>query len=151
MFKATVQKTYLVIAEKIYYHGRAGTRPYHGKYIYITDSKEYASEYSMDNPLQEYSIPFSKDKIFSIKNNKHLTLLEKHVGKSTLDKILKDSGAGNEIDWAVFDSYISSDEHESGEELLGHQGFYGVKLQERTGIESILIFDESTLKQVAKS
>ena len=46
---------------KIFYHGRKeGRRPYHGNYIYISDSFEYAAGYSDGKIVYEFKIPFSE-------------------------------------------------------------------------------------------
>lgn len=151
MFKNKVQSKYKILAEgKIYYHGRSHTRPYRGKYIYITDSLEYASRYNKDDDIYTYSLPFNeKEKIFSITNKKHLDALKKYVDDYTIEQVKKSSGEGEEIDWAAL-SYISTDDYEEVEDLLKHIGFYGVRLKERTGVESIYIFDESKLKFIGK-
>jgi hypothetical protein len=133
-------------SKKLYYHGRKmGGRPYSGSYIFITDDLGYASGYSDGKTLYSYTMPFGEDKIFSIKNPKHLALLRKYIDDQTIQAILRDSGSGEEIDWATL-SYISTNEFEQPEELFEHMGFLGVHLKERTGIDSIYIFNEKYLK-----
>ena len=132
-------------SKKLYYHGRSKSRPYTGKYIFITDNIGYASGYSDDNKLYAYSIPFDKNKIFTINNPNHLKLLKKYIDDQTINAIINDSGEGEEIDWATL-SYISTDLFEEPEDLFQHLGFYGVRLKERQGIESIYVFNEKNLK-----
>lgn len=132
-------------SKKLYYHGRSKSRPYTGKYIFITDNIGYASGYSDDNKLYAYSIPFDKNKIFTINNPNHLKLLKKYIDDQTINAIINDSGEGEEIDWATL-SYISTDLFEEPEDLFQHLSFYGVRLKERQGIESIYVFNEKNLK-----
>jgi hypothetical protein len=131
--------------KKIYYNGRTNARPYTGKYIYITDSPGYASGYSNGRELYSYTIPFPETRLFSIKNSNHMNLLRQYLDRQTIEAIIRDSGAGSEIDWAAF-GYISTDDFEAGEDLLQYLGFYGVRLKEREGVESIYIFDEKNLE-----
>lgn len=130
--------------KKLYYHGRNSFRPYSGKYIFITDDLGYASGYGDGKILYSYSLPFGEDRLFSIKNPNHLALLEKYVDPYTISMIFNSSGQNQEIDWAAL-SYISTDEFEEPEDLFKHLGFYGIKLKERTGINSLYIFDQDDL------
>lgn len=130
--------------KKLYYHGRTGSRPYSGTYIFITDSLGYASGNSDGKTLYTYTLPFGDDKIFSIKNPQHLASLRQYIDDYTI-KMIQNASSGGEIDWASL-SYIGTDEFEDAVDLFQHLGFYGVRLQERTGIDSIYIFDESKLK-----
>jgi hypothetical protein len=130
--------------KKLYYHGRSKSRPYTGKYIFITDSLGYASGYSDENKLYVYTIPFNEGKLFSIQNKNHLNLLRKYIDDYTIKMIFNSSGQGEEIDWAAL-SYIGTDDFQTPEELFEHMGFLGIRLKERAGIESIYIFDEKTL------
>ena len=129
---------------KVFYHGRTKTRPYNGNYIFLTDDIGYAVGYSDDLKIMEYSIPFPEDRIFSIRNPKHLRMLSKYLDAYTIQSIIRDSGQGNELDWAAL-SYISTDDYEDASELFKHMGFYGVRLRERPETNSIYIFDESKL------
>jgi hypothetical protein len=131
-------------SKKLYYHGRSKSRPYTGKYIFITDNLGYAAGYSDSNYLYVYTIPFSQDKIFSIKDPRHKNLLSKYIDGQAIIQILNDSGPQSEIDWATL-PYISNDEYDTPEDLLEHLGFYGVRLKERQGIDSIYIFNQDTL------
>ena len=126
---------------QIYFNGG---RPYSGTYIFITDSLGYASGYSDGEKLFTYTIPFSEDKLFSIKNPKHLAMMRKYIDAYTITQIQKTSGDNQEIDWASL-SYIGTDEFEDAVDLFQHLGFYGIRLKERQDIESIYIFDESKL------
>jgi hypothetical protein len=139
-----VLKEVNVSNKKLYYHGRSKSRPYTGKYIFITDNLGYASGYSDENLLYTFTIPFSQDKIFSIRNPRHLELLRKYTDQQTVEAILRDSGPQSEIDWATL-SYISTDDYEDAVDLFEHLRFYGVRLKERQGIDSIYIFNEDTL------
>lgn len=130
--------------KKLYYHGRSKSRPYKGNYIFITDNLGYASGYSDGKELYTYTIPFDQNKIFSIKNSENINLLSKYIDKQSLDAIIRDSGPNQEIDWAVL-SYITNDDYDQPEDLLEHLGFLGVRLKERSGIDSIYIFDENNL------
>jgi hypothetical protein len=142
ILKEEVEK--FVNGKKLYYHGRSKSRPYTGKYIFITDSLGYASGYSDENKLYAYTIPFSEDKLFSIRNPKHLNELRQYIDDYTISMIFKSGGNNEEIDWAAL-SYIGSDEFETPEDLFEHMGFLGIKMKERAGIESIYIFDEKDL------
>jgi hypothetical protein len=134
------------INKKLYYHGRKmGGRPYSGSYIFITDNLGYASGYSDGKELYTYTIPFSDEKLFSIRNPKHRLLLSKFVDDQSILHMRSDSGPDQELDWAAL-SYVNSDEFDQPEDLLEHLGFLGIRLKERTGIESIYIFDQKNLK-----
>jgi hypothetical protein len=135
------------INEKIYYHGRKqgkAPRSVNDKSIYITDDLNYASDYSDGKSVYMFTIPFDINRIFSIKNKNHLTLLAKVVDKYAISKMVADSGTNNELDWSSID-YISNEDFELSEDILKHLGFLGVKLHERLGIESIYIFNENQL------
>jgi len=143
LFFTNVRKNY-VLASKIYYHGRRGTVPHSGSSnIYITDDPNYALPYAKDQELMTYNLNFPHDKIFSIKNKKHIELLRETIPQNMVDAILKASGSG-EIDWAAV-SYLGNDEHEEADDLLKHLGFKGLAVQERTGIESLLVFSVEDL------
>lgn len=129
---------------KVYYHGRTNAHPYSGEGIYITDSLEYASGYSDGKVVYAFTLPFDEERLFSIRNPAHVTLLREHFGDYAADQVLTTAGGG-EMDWAA-GSYLSSDEFESVEELLEHEGYLGLRLNERPGIESIWIFDEGALR-----
>lgn len=132
---------------KIFYHGRKdGRRPYHGNYIYISDSIEYAAGYSDGNKIYKFQIPFSEDKIFSLKNSKHVDILKTITDGQGFKNMFNTAGSGGEMDWTSL-QYIYDDEYE-GEEVLENLGFYGVKLNERPGVESILVFDQNKIKHV---
>jgi hypothetical protein len=131
--------------KKYYYHGRnTGARPYYGKYIFITDSFGYASGYGDGKIVHVYTLPFGDDRLFSIKNPHHLSHLRKYIDDYTISVIFKSSNNDEEIDWAAL-SYIGTDEFEQPEDLFEHMGYYGIKLKERTGINSIYVFDEKYL------
>lgn len=132
---------------KIYYHGRNSNRPYRGNYIYLTDNLGYASGYSNGKLIQKYTMPFSTDKIFSILNPKHLLRLRKYMDDQSISAIIRDSGRGQEMDWAAL-NYLGTDDYELPEDLLQHMGFYGVKLKERQGIESIYVFNQNQVKYI---
>jgi len=132
---------------KIYYHGRNSNRPYKGNYIYLTDSLGYASGYSNGKIIQKYTIPFSMDKIFSILNPRHLNTLRKYMDDASISAIIRDSGRGQEMDWAAL-NYLGTDDYEMPEDLLQHMGFYGVKLKERQGVESIYVFNQNRVKYI---
>jgi len=132
---------------KIFYHGRKeGRRPYHGNYIYISDSFEYAAGYSDGKIVYEFKIPFSEYRIFSIKNPKHVEILKTITDEQGFKNLFTSAGPGGEMDWTSL-QYIYNDEFD-GEEVLENLGFYGVKLNERPEVESIMIFDQSKLQQV---
>lgn len=135
--------------DKIFYHGRNNKRPYNGNGIYLTDSFGYAAGYSDGETLYCFKIPFSENLIFSIRNKKHLQLISKYVQREYIDSVLKSAGSTGEMDWATVD-YLINDEYELGEELLGSIGFYGMYLNERPGIKSILVFDQSKIDLVDK-
>ena len=131
--------------KKLYYHGRKmGGRPYSGKYIFITDDLGYASGYSDGKILYTYTMPFDEQKLFSIKNVSHRLLLAKYVDEQTILQMRADSGPDQELDWATM-GYMDTDKFDTPEDLLEYLGFYGIRLKERTGIESIYIFNESKL------
>lgn len=135
---------------KVYYHGRTNSRPYNGKYIYITDSLEYASGYSRGDELYMYSIPFDESKIFTIKNPKHKRILKKALPAPEYNSIINSIGSTGEIDWSSM-SYIYNDEKELyGEEVIEDLGFKGIKLQERPKVECILIFNQENINFIGK-
>jgi hypothetical protein len=143
---ANQQVNKVVGGKKLYYHGRnIGNRPYSGNYIFITDSLGYASGYSDGKELYTYTIPFDENRLFSIRNAKHLQMLSKYLDEQSIDAIIRDSGSNDEMDWATL-SYISTDDYEQPEDLFIHLGFLGIRLKERTGIESIYIFNQDNLK-----
>ena len=133
--------------DKIYYHGRTKSRPYDNTYIYITDSFEYATSYSDGKEVFKYNIPFDMNKIFTLKNKKHLMTLKNNIDEYSYKQILNESDG--EMDWSSL-NYIMNNEYDEPEELLQSLGFLGVKLRERPKIESIYVFDESNLKFVGK-
>ena len=134
---------------KIFYHGRKeGRRPYRGNYIYISDSFEYAAGYADGKVVYEFKIPFSEDRIFSINNKNHVKILKTITDEEGFRNIFTSAGPGGEMDWTSL-QYIYNDELD-GEEVLESIGFYGVKLNERPEVESILIFDQSKLQSVGK-
>lgn len=145
-FLQSVNEKKIKFNDKIYYHGRRSTGNYKGKYIYITDSVSYAIGYSDGKIVYEYKIPFKEDKIFSIKNSKHLKILKTITDEQGFKNIIKDS-QGGELDWTSL-QYIYNDDFELGEELLEDMGFLGIKLKERPDADSILIFDQSKLEQI---
>lgn len=136
------------LQNKTYYSGKTRKAHADGR-IYITDSPEYARVYAAENNLDMYHIPFSDDKLFSIRNTSHLNSLRGLIGDENVQHILKSSRPGQEMDWAAID-YISNDDHEESEDILMEMGFLGVKLQERDGIDSILIFNKQNLKQIGQ-
>jgi len=119
-----------------FYHGRSKSRPYFGNRIYITDSLSYASLYSDSDFVYEVEILFDMSDVFSIKNDTHFNKLKGIVPH--LDKINRDE----ELDWSMTD-LLSNDNFESGLDLIESLGFKGMFLKERTGIVSILVFDQS--------
>ena len=125
---------------RTYYHGRSKSRPYYGNHLFLTTSLEYASRYSDDSSIFECSIAFSEDKIFSIKNSKNQELIRKTFGEETLLKIETDS----EIDWSAL-SYLSNDKFDTSEDFFRAEGFLGVFLKEREGIESLYVFDQENV------
>lgn len=131
------------MSEKIYYHGRHGNFPYSGDAIYITADPHYARRYAKNDELYTYSLKFPSDKIFSIKNKRHVDLLRTVVDSRSVNALLRDSGSG-EADWAAI-SYISTDDYESIEDVLKFLKFKALAVQERTGIESLLVFTEDDL------
>lgn len=145
MLKAIIES----IDNKIYYHGRNKHRPYNGtNYIYITDSLPYAAGYGSNDELYKFTIPFDDSKLFSIKNPKDVALLRKHVDSRAVDLLISISN-GDEADWAGL-TYIENDDYATSEELLESLGYYGIKLKERPGIESILIFNQNNLNFIGK-
>ena len=130
--------------DKIFYHGRTTNRPYNSNYIYITDSMGYANGYSDDKILYLFKIPFSEDKIFSMRNKKHREILKNNIDDNSYNAILN-SMSHNEMDWTSL-QYIMNDEFEEVEDLLENLGFLGIKLQERPEVESIYIFNQNNLK-----
>jgi hypothetical protein len=121
-----------------YYHGRSNQRPFTGKYIYLTSSLEYASLYSDSGFVFEVEVPFSMDLIFSIQNKDHASLLRKEFGISIWEKI----NSSGEIDWSEL-GYLCNNNFESGEDWLLSLGFKGMKLKERSNVDSLYIFDQS--------
>lgn len=132
---------------KIFYHGRKeGRRPYNGNYIYVTDSFEYAAGYSDGKIVYEFKIPFPENKIFSIKNPEHVKILKNITDEQGFKNLFASAGPGGEMDWTSL-QYIYNDEFD-GEEVLESLGFYGVKLNERPEVESIMIFNQSKLNKI---
>lgn len=139
----------IYMEEKVYYHGRGQERAYSGSYVYITDSLEYASRYAGEgDKLYMFKLSFPRTGIFSIKNREHYSALTEAVGERAASAALRDSGDG-ELDWAA-SGYICNDEFETIEEVLSHLGYQAVRLQERAGIESLLVFDESRLELLGR-
>jgi hypothetical protein len=135
--------------DKIFFHGRSSKTPYKGSYIFITDNLEYAINYSDGKIIYAYKIPFNENLLFSILNKKHLKILEKYINKRNIKQIISDSGENNEIDWAAL-NYIENEIYETPENLLASLGFKGVKLKERSEIESILIFNQNEIELIEK-
>lgn len=132
--------------DSIYYHGRSGTSPYKGNYIYLTDNIAYASKYSDNKTLYKYKL--KTDNIFSFKKLKDRKVLKENIGNYIYDKILNKLRNG-EIDWSVVD-YISNNEYESPDELLQSLGYKGMYLGERVAVNSIWLFDQEDAEFVGK-
>jgi hypothetical protein len=132
--------------DKIFYHGRTKNRPYNSNYIYLSDSMGYADGYSHGDKLYLFKIPFSEDKIFSMRNKKHRELLKNNIDDNSY-KALLNSMSHNEMDWTSL-NYIMNDEYEDSDELLENLGFLGVKLQERPEVESIYIFNQNNINLI---
>lgn len=128
-----------------YYHGRDGSRPFYGNYIFITNSMEYAGLYSKDGFIYEVELLCSIDKIFSIKNDKDLQVLKDNLAPVILEKL----NINEEIDWSEM-SYLYSDDFDSMEVWLQSLGYKGIKLKERSNVDSIYIFDQSDVSLVSK-
>jgi hypothetical protein len=132
--------------DKIFYHGRTKNRPYNSNYIYLSDSMGYADGYSHGDKLYLFKIPFSEEKIFSMRNRKHRDILKNNIDDNSYNAILK-SMSHNEMDWTSL-MYMINDEFDEPEELLENLGFLGVKLQERPEVESIYIFNQNNINLI---
>lgn len=139
--------------EKVYYHGRSSQRgSFRGKYIYLTDSIEYAAGYAEGRKeVYAFRLTFPEDQIFSIRNPEHQQLLEDELQHEAFLNIIECSTDSNgdltEIDWATLGN-IMTDEHEDEEEFLTAFGFKAVRLRERPYADSILVFDQSNVELV---
>lgn len=129
---------------KIYYHGREGSRPFDGNYIYLTDNPHYAMGYADGKVIKAYRLKVPSSSIFSIKDPAQLALLAKHVDPIVINSLLK-GNRGHEMDWASI-SYIENEEHEEAEDLLMSLGFHGIFLYEREWAESIYVFDQNDVE-----
>lgn len=129
---------------KVYYHGRDGSRPFSGNYIYLTDNPHYAMEYSDGKVIKAYRLKIPSSSIFSIKNPAHRALLASHVDPIVMSHLLK--GVENrEIDWISI-GYIENEEHEEAEDLLKSLGFRGIFLYERRWADSLYVFDQKDVE-----
>lgn len=131
----------------IFFHGRTSGRPYYGNHIFLTPDVEYAKLYTdgSGGNLYEAKLLFSKDKIFSIKNSDHQSLVLSTFGKGIFNRF----DLSEEIDWSMLD-YLSNDEFERPEDFFKSLGFRAVSLKERTGIDSLYVFDSSDVELIEK-
>lgn len=129
-----------------YYHGRSKSRPFYGKYIYITPSPEYAKLYSDDGLIYECELLCDENKIFSILNKDHQKILINEFGKELFTKVFDN----HELDWAKSGN-LCNNNFELFEDFLKHLDFKGIILQERTDSISIFVFDQAHIKLGKKS
>lgn len=129
---------------KVYYHGRDGSRPFHGNYIYLTDNPHYAMGYADGKTIKAYRLKVPSSSIFSIKEPAHRALLAAHVDPEVISSLLK-GNRGHEMDWASI-SYIENEEHEEAEDLLMSLGYRGIFLYEREWAESLYVFDQNDVE-----
>ena len=134
--------------KKIYYHGRKGQVPYQGNYIFLTDDIGYAASYSDMKIIYAYTLNFPENKIFSLRNPKHKSILEKQLGKYAMESILS-SSRGGEMDWASI-SNVGNEKYEFAEDLFQAFGFKAIKLNERPNIESLYVFNQEDITFVDK-
>lgn len=137
------------IHNKIYYHGRRVSRTkFYGKTIYITDNKKYAKLYSDGSDIYCFKIPIKvHSKIFSILNEEHFNEIKDTIHPYKMDDMYDYIKDKRELNWSDIDiigSILESDK--TPVDILSERGFLGIYLNERENIDSILIFDESTLE-----
>jgi len=125
----------------IYYHGRSSSRPFYGKYIYITPSQEYAKLYSNDGFIFECTLLCDEKDLFSILNKEHQKLFINEFGSELFSKTYENK----ELDWAKV-SNVSNNNFELFEDFLKHLNFKGLILQERSEYISLYVFDQSNVK-----
>ena len=137
-----------ILNATVFYHGRNLTRPYTGKYIFLTADPAYASLYSGGQDLQIYELNIPEAKIFSLRKADNLTQLAKATSSNPqIMKSITDASLQGEMDWAAY-SNIATEEHEDAESLLKSLGFHGIWLNERPGVNSVLLFDQHDAKLV---
>ena len=129
---------------KVYYHGRGGSRPFTGKYIYLTDNPHYAMGFSDDKIIKAYRLKIPSSSIFSIKDPQHRALLSANVDPQVMDSVLTASD-GHELDWAAINN-IANEEYELPEDLLISIGFRGIFLREREWADSLYVFDQKDVE-----
>lgn len=127
------------------YHGRNLSRPYTGKYIFLTPDPGYASQYSDGKTIQTYELIVPPAQIFSLKNAGDLAKLSEAVNNPQVMKSIMNASTTGELDWSAYGN-IHNDQFEEAEDLFRSLGYKGVWLGERAGITSILIFDQKDVR-----
>lgn len=132
---------------KIYYHGRRTSKSnFYGNSIYITDNKEYAKLYSDGSNIYCFKIPNDTySKIFSLPDD--YEKIKDTIHPYNIDTIENLSKTNRELDYATVD-YIGSnmESDDTFDIILTSLGYTGIKLNERDGIESIMIFEQNNLE-----
>jgi len=131
-----------ILSATVFYHGRGLTRPYTGKYIFLTADPAYASGYSDGKTIQVYKLKIHENELFSLRKAGDLSALTTAMNNPEATQSIMKASSHGEMDWAAY-SNIASDDHDDGESLLKSLGFKGIWLSERTGINSILLFDQN--------
>jgi hypothetical protein len=135
-------------AGETFYHGRSNDRPYNGDYIFLTPNRDYALGYSRGpNGLHAFRLRIPDAEIFSMKRQDDRVRLESALDPQTWSSIVESTPVGEELDWANL-GLICNDEWELPEELLAALGYKGTYLKERTGIESIYLFNQSDAEEI---
>ena len=128
-----------------FYHGRKMTKPYTGKYLYLTSDPAYASRYSDGQSIETYELTIPPGKIFSLRKVEDAAALAKAMNNPEAMQSMSRASTNGELDWAAYSS-ICNEEFGDGEALLENIGFRGIWLNERSGINSILLFDQHDAK-----
>ena len=135
-------KTSRILKALTFYHGRNMTRPYTGKYLFLTSDPAYASQYSDGKTIQTYDLKVPLGKIFSLRKADDLSKLSQAMNNPEAVKSMMGASNNGELDWAAY-SNICNEEHGDAESLLKSLGYEGIWLNERAGVNSILLFDQN--------
>lgn len=130
-----------ILTAVTFYHGRGMTRPYIGKYLFLTSDPAYASRYSQGGSIQVYELNVPISKIFSLRKADNLEQLVRAMNNPEAVKSMMNASTNGELDWAAYSS-ICSEEFGDAESLLESLGFRGIWLSERADIDSVLLFDQ---------
>ena len=137
-----------ILVAQILYQGDNITRPFTGKYLFLTADPAHASEFSPDGDIQKFELNIPMSKIWSLRKINDMEQLVKALNEPELIKEISESSTKGELDLKVYDK-IKNPEFSSPENLFQSLGFRGVWLN-GNGVNSIFLFDEKDATYLGK-